>query len=322
MVASATLPVLTSAAASAEGERRVDSASLHGNGFYRFRVGDFQATIVSDGFGSTPIASLFAPNVPEAELTAVLQANFMSATVQGTAHTLIVDTGRERILVDCGWGEKFGPTFGNFGKLEANLQRAGISLDSIDLVVLSHGHLDHIGGLITKARIPAFSRATFAFVDAEWDYWAGDRAEGEVLRSPMPDGFKRAIVAAAKENLPPVAARCRFVKQGGEITSGVRYVPAPGHTPSHAAIHFSSGSAQFLHMADVVHNTVTGLQHPAWKPVFDHDPDLAIETRKAVLDRVATDRVMVMATHFAFPAVGHVVKHAQAFRWEPTRWTW
>ena len=201
MAASATLPVLASAAASAQGETRVDTTSPHGNGFYRFRIGDFQATIVSDGFGSTPIAPLFAPNVPEAELAAVLKANFMSPTVQGTAHALIVDTGRERILVDCGWGEKFGPALGNFGRLGANLQRAGISLDSIDLVVLSHGHLDHIGGLITKTGTPAFSKATFVFVDAEWNYWAGDQAEGEVLRSQIPDGFKRSIIAAAKENL-------------------------------------------------------------------------------------------------------------------------
>ena len=288
MAASATLPVLASATAGAESAKQVDNASPHGNGFYRFKIGDFQAIVISDGFGSTPIAPLFAPNVPEAELAAVLNANFMSATVQGTAHALVVDTGRERILVDCGWGEKFGPTFGNFAKLEANLRRAGVSLDSIDLVVLSHGHLDHIGGLVTKVGVPAFSKATFVFVDTEWNYWTDDRAEGQVLRSPMPDAFKRAIVAAAKENLPPVAARSRFVKQGGAITSGVRYVPAPGHTPSHAAIHFSSGNAQFLYMADVAHNPVTSLQHPEWKPVFDYDPDLAIKTRKAILDRVAT----------------------------------
>ena len=144
----------------------------------------------------------------------------------------------------------------------------------------------------------------------------------DVMRATMPEPFKRAIVAAAKENLPPVAVRSRFVKQDGEITSGVRYVAAPGHTPSHAAVHFNSGNAQFLFMADVAHNPVTGLQHPEWKPVFDTDPDLAVKTRKAIFDRVATDRVIAMATHFSFPAVGYVIKQEQAFRWEPARWTW
>jgi glyoxylase-like metal-dependent hydrolase (beta-lactamase superfamily II) len=321
--ASAALPALASVTASAEGGKQVENTPPHGNGFYRFKIGDFQATVISDGFGSnTPVGPLFAPNVPPAELEAVLKANFMPATAQGTVNTLVVDTGRERILLDSGWGEKFGPAFGNYAKLEANLQRAGISLDSIDLVVLTHGHLDHIGGLVTKAGFPAFAKATFVFVDTEWNYWTGDRVESDVMRATMPDPFKRAIMAAAKENLPPVAARSRFVKQDGEITSGVRYVAAPGHTPSHAAVHFSSGNAQFLFMADVAHNPVTGLQHPEWKPVFDTDPDLAVKTRKAIFDRVATDRLMVMATHFAFPAVGYVVKHEQAFRWEPARWTW
>ena len=84
----------------------------------------------------------------------------------------------------------------------------------------------------------------------------------------MPDPFKTATIAAA-ENLPPVADRSRFVKQGGEITSGVRYIAAPGHSPSHASILFSSGKEQFMHMGDIAHNPVTSLQHPDWTPVFD-----------------------------------------------------
>jgi glyoxylase-like metal-dependent hydrolase (beta-lactamase superfamily II) len=260
-------------------------------------------------------------NASEAELAPVLMANFMPAVIQITNNPLVVDTGRERILVDTGFGEKIGPPFGSFPGLEENLRRAGITPESIDLVVISHCHLDHIGGLVTKSGAPAFPRGQFVFVDTEWNYWTGNRYKSEINRSPIPDPFKQGTLAAA-ENLPPVADRSRFVKQGGEITSGVHYVAAPGHSPSHAAILFTSGNEQFMHMGDIAHNPVTSLQHLEWTPVFDYEPAQAIKSRKAILDRVATDGVMAMGYHFPFPAIGHVVRHGTAYRWEGVHWAW
>jgi glyoxylase-like metal-dependent hydrolase (beta-lactamase superfamily II) len=261
-------------------------------------------------------------NASEAELAPVLKANFMQPVIQATNNILAIDTERERILVDTGFGEKLGPSFGSFPGLAANLRRAGITPESIDLVVTSHGHLDHIGGLVTKSGALAFPKAQFVFVDTEWNYWTGGRYESEVNSSPMPDPFKKAFIVAAQENLPPVADRSRFVKQGGEITSGVHYVAAPGHSPSHASILFTSGKEQFMHMGDIAHNPVTSLQHPNWTPVFDYEPAQAIKSRKAILDRVATDRLMVMGFHFPFPAIGHVVRRDTAYHWEAAQWAW
>ena len=313
--------VLTPSSAQAEDARQAGAESLNGNGFYRFKIGDFQATVISDGYGPIPVGPIFAMNASEAELAPVLKANFMPPVIQVTNNPLVVDTGRERILVDTGFGEKIGPPFGSFPGLEENLRRAGITPESIDLVVISHCHLDHIGGLVAKSGAPAFPRGQFVFVDTEWNYWTGNRYESEVNSSPMPDPFKQATLAAA-ENLPPVADRSRFVKQGGEITSGVHYVAAPGHSPSHAAILFTSGNEQFMHMGDIAHNPVTSLQHPEWTPLFDYEPAQAIKSRKAILDRVATDGVMVMGYHFPFPAIGHVVRHGTAYRWEGAQWAW
>jgi glyoxylase-like metal-dependent hydrolase (beta-lactamase superfamily II) len=289
---------------------------LNGNGFYRFKIGDFQATVVSDGQGPIPVSPIFVMNASEAELAPVLKANFMQPVIQATNNPLVVDTGRERILVDTGFGEKIGPPFGGFPRLQANLGRAGIAPESIDLVVISHGHLDHIGGLMTKSGALAFPKAQFVFVDTEWNYWTGSRFESEVDSSPLPDPFKKGTIGAARENLPPVADRSRFVKQGGEITSGVHYIAAPGHSPSHASILFASGKEQFMHMGDIAHNPVTSLQHPEWTPIFDYDPARAINSRKAILDRVATDGIMAMGYHFPFPGIGHVVKHDKAYRSE------
>jgi glyoxylase-like metal-dependent hydrolase (beta-lactamase superfamily II) len=314
--------ILTPASAKAEDARQAGAESLNGNGFYRFKIRDFQATVISDGYGPIPVGPIFAANVSEAELAPVLKANFMEPVIQATNNPLVVDTGRERILVDTGFGEKIGPPFGSFPGLEENLRRAGITLESIDLVVISHCHLDHIGGLVTKSGAPAFPKAQYVFVDTEWNYWTGSRYESDVNSSPMPDPFKQATIGAARENLPPVAERSRFVKQGGEITGGVHYVAAPGHSPSHAAILFTSGQEQFMHMGDIAHNPVTSLQHPEWTPVFDYDPAQAIKSRKAILDRVATDGIMVMGYHFPFPAIGHVVRHGAAYHWEAAQWSW
>ena len=165
--------MLTPASARAEDARQAVAEPLNGNGFYRFKIGDFQATVVSDGHGQIPVAPLLVSNASEAELAPVLKANFMQPVIQATSNPLVVDTGRERILVDNGWGEKFGPSFGSFPGLEANLRRAGITPESIDMVVTSHGHVDHIGGLVTKSGALAFPKAQFVFVDTEWNYWTG-----------------------------------------------------------------------------------------------------------------------------------------------------
>jgi glyoxylase-like metal-dependent hydrolase (beta-lactamase superfamily II) len=323
LAAAATVtPVFTPASAQADDARQAGAESLNGSGFYRFKISGFQATVISDGYGPFPVWPTFAMNVSEAEVAPVLKANFMQPVVQVTNNILVADTGPERILVDTGFGEKLGPSFGTFPGLQSNLGRAGITPESIDLVVISHGHLDHIGGLVTKSGAPAFPKAQFVFVDTEWNYWTGSRYESEVNGSPMPDPVKRGTIVAARENLPPLADRSRFVKQGGEITGGVQYVAAAGHSPSHASILFASGNEQFMHMGDIAHNPLTSLQHPDWTPVFDYEPAQAIKSRKAILDRVATDRVMVIGYHFPFPAIGHVVRHDTAYHWEAAQWAW
>jgi hypothetical protein len=106
--------ILTPASAQAEDARQAGTELLNGNGFYRFKIGDFQATVISDGYLQIPVGPIFAMNASEAELAPVLKANFMQLVIQVTNNMLVVDTGRERILVDTGFGEKLGPSFGSF----------------------------------------------------------------------------------------------------------------------------------------------------------------------------------------------------------------
>src|ERR1700674_1689765 len=118
VVAATATPLLTPASARAEDARQAGAEPLNGNGFYPFKIGDFQATVISDGYGQIPIRPILVMNASEAELAPVLKANFMQPVIQVTANPLVVDTGRERLLVDSGFGEKLGPSFGSFPGLE------------------------------------------------------------------------------------------------------------------------------------------------------------------------------------------------------------
>src|SRR5260370_27343229 len=136
--------ILPLGCAQAEDARQAGTEPLNGNGFYRFKIGDFQATVISDGYGlQIPVGPIFAMNASEAELAPVLKANFMPPVILVTNNMLVVDTGRERRLVDTGFGERLGPSFCSCPGLEANRRRAGITRESRDLDLTPHCHLGH-----------------------------------------------------------------------------------------------------------------------------------------------------------------------------------
>jgi glyoxylase-like metal-dependent hydrolase (beta-lactamase superfamily II) len=163
-------------AAAAENARATD---LQGAGFYRFEIGDFKATVISDGYGTIPFWPTFAANQSEADVLPVLEASYSKPVNQFTCNMLVVETGREKILVDTGFGEVLGPKFGHFSDLKANLLRAGIPPESINIVLTTHGHIDHIAGIISKDGSLAFPNARYAFAEKEWTYWTGDRFEAD-----------------------------------------------------------------------------------------------------------------------------------------------
>jgi glyoxylase-like metal-dependent hydrolase (beta-lactamase superfamily II) len=262
-----------------------------------------------------------AANQPEAAVLPALEASYLKPVNQFTCNMLVVDTGREKILVDTGFGEVLGPKFGNFSDLKANLLRAGIPPESIDVVLTTHGHIDHIAGIVSKDGSLAFPNARYAFAEKEWTYWTGNRFEADTNGAPMSDVLKQGTIWAAKTNLPPIKDKVQLVKADGEVVHGVHLIAAPGHSYAHSAVLFASGSDQLIHLGDVA-NVVMGLQHPEWSTVFDYDSEKAIKTRKSVLDKVATDRTLAMGYHYPFPAVGHIERFNGAYRWYAADWTW
>ena len=225
---------------------------------------------------------------------------------------LLIDTGSHKVLVDTGAGN-FAPTT---GKLSEALESAAVRREEIDTVILTHGHLDHIGGAVDADGKPAFGNARYVMSKAEWEFWTTDPIDLSKLN--LPEELKSALTAEARRCLPPLKQWIDLVEREAEIVPGVHAVPAPGHTPGHLAVVVSSGREQLLNLVDSVIHPLH-LENPGWGNPIDLAPDTAVETRRKLLDRAAADRLLVMATHFSSSSAGWITSRgADGWEWTPS----
>jgi glyoxylase-like metal-dependent hydrolase (beta-lactamase superfamily II) len=149
----------------------------------------------------------------------------------------------------------------------------------------------------------------------EWDFWTAEKIDLSGMN--IPAEMKALLIDSARKSLPPIKGQIELLERETEIVPGVHAVSAPGHTPGQMALIVSSGRTQLFAMADVVLHPIH-LEQPGWQTVFDFDQDSAARTRRALLDRAAAEQAKVMAYHFPFPSLGHVVSRGHgAWHWEP-----
>ncbi len=274
----------------------------------RFRVGDIECIALCDGTFSYPPAWFFI-NVPQEQWeTSLRERSLPTAHIETPYTCLLVKAGSRKLLVDTG-ADGLAPTTGN---LLTRLQAENIAPHEITDVILTHGHPDHIGGVLDGHGQPAFPNARYAMSKTEWDFWT----DTAVLHDAAMDAhLKQMLVSCAQKNLPPLKTRIDLFEGEKEIAPGVHAVPAPGHTPGHIGLLIASGNQQLLHMSDAVVHPLH-LENPGWRCVFDLDPVLAAETRRKICDRAAADGPTALAYHFPFPGLGQVKGHGMAYRWE------
>jgi glyoxylase-like metal-dependent hydrolase (beta-lactamase superfamily II) len=283
-------------------------------GFYRFSLGDFRITVLSDGYFGLPAES-FGTNVTEPERSAYYQSRLLPLdAISLPANPVVVHTGSRLVLVDAGTGATGEPP-PSTGRLSASLAAAGIRPDAIDAVILTHAHGDHVGGLLDAATgTLRFRNAEVVLSDTEHALWsAADvarRIPGWAADMGMIDA-NRAIFAALGDRL-------RTVAMEGEVTAGIRSVATPGHTPGHIGLLVASGGEQMLMVGDAIANPHTHVERPDWQMRWDHDPEQGVRTRRRLLDRIATERLLVQGFHLPFPGVGHAVRDGRAYRWLAT----
>jgi len=223
-------------------------------------------------------------------------------------HALVLESKGKRIMVDTCIGNdkvRSNPAWSNL-KLPflQDLAKAGYTPESIDRVVCTHLHVDHVGWntrLENGKWVPTFPNARYIIGGTEWDFWSC--FDGKDMRDPVEDSV-RPVVDAGQADL---------VDSTHRITDEVWLEPTPGHTPGHHSVRISSKGQEAVITGDLMHHPVQ-CQYPEWDDSFDSDGAQAKKTRRAFCERYADSRVLVFGTHFATPSAGRIVKHGDAFR--------
>jgi len=303
---------LAAAAAAAPAQAAAPIIGRQAPSIYRYRVGDMEVTALYDGVWYRPIDEKFVRHADYGEVKRAMSDAFMPEEKLATPFTtVLVNTGKKLILLDTGTGGQVASTAGSFGE---NLKAAGIDPKSIDQIVISHFHPDHINGIKTKDNALIFPNAEILVPEAEWKFWNDDAN----MRA-APDGLK-IVFHNVRRIFADIARDVTHYRPGKEVASGIETVDAAGHTPGHTVFALQSGKDSLMVLSDTTQHPALFARHPEWQPQFDIDGALAVAARKKLLDRVAADRTLVTGYHFPFPACGHIVKTATGYEHVPLLW--
>ena len=281
---------------------------------YRFKLGGFEVSTIMDSkvirSGLTPS---FGGEVGADAVKALAKANRIDADRYEHPFTpMLVNTGKELVLFDTGCGslrDEHEQMKGRLpaGNLVARMAQAGYRPEDVDVVVLTHGHPDHIGGL-TKGGQAVFPNARYVIGAAEFDFWN----RGENVREARK--FNRELYVKI---VLPLANRATFIKPGDEVVPGIRAVDAAGHSPGLLAFTIESEGKRLINWADTCNHYVVAIQRPDLHLDVDDDKDKAVASRKRILDMVASEGLFVAGFHMPFPGLGWVEKAGAAYRWVP-----
>lgn len=282
---------------------------------YAHRVGEIEVLVVSDGVLPLPTAML-AHNADPAVRAAWLDDMFLPPDAfDWSLNVVVVRSGGQTILADAGLGADPDLNLPRAGQLIRRLEAAGIDLASVTDVVLTHMHMDHIGGLLVggvKDRLRPDLRIHVAA--AEVAFWEAP----DFTYASMPPGFPDALRATATRFAKEYRSQLQLFDEEHEVAPGVVVRRTGGHTPGHSVVRLTSRGERLTFAGDAVFTV--GFDHPDWYNGFEHDPAEAARVRVVLLKELAANGELLVATHLPFPSIGHVAGEGEAFRWVPVFW--
>lgn len=269
-----------------------------------FRIGQVTGRVVTDGAFDYDLDFLF-PGIPDAERRTALGGRLdAERRLRLPWDCMLLTTPSGTVLIDAGGGGRGRAAGSADGWLRDSLADAGVAPGDIDVVVITHAHIDHIGGLVGPDGNPVFGAARHLLARTEWEAWTSEEVLA-ALPGFLADPARRILPALERAGLLDLA------EGEAEVVPGVTLVPAPGHTPGHSAVAVRDGSEQALLLADAVLDDVL-FEHPDWIGVPDMDPEQLVRTRHRLLDQAAADGALVLGYHLE--GAGHVERWNGAYR--------
>ena len=281
---------------------------------YQFELGNFNITVLSDGTIPLDLYDLLINTTP-GKIDSLLHQSFLTNPVETSINVFAINTGDKIVLVDTGSGEMFGPQLG--GRLQTSLKAVGYAPEDIDVILLTHIHADHSGGLV-KGGQRIFPVATVYVSQADVDFWL-DRANAERVPPDRRRSFDQAV-KAVKPYLD--AGKLKPFADETEILSGITTHLTPGHTPGHCCYRVESGGESIVFLGDLLHFASVQLPNPETTIIFDVDSNAAAAQRAKQLAIFEKSRCLVAGAHLPFPGVGHIRGEDRGYGWVPMRYRW
>jgi glyoxylase-like metal-dependent hydrolase (beta-lactamase superfamily II) len=281
---------------------------------YAVRIGEIDVLVISDGVLALP-ATTMSTNAAPSERVSWLNDMFLSPEgFDWPLNVMVARSGGQTILIDAGLGLEY-PDFPRAGQFPQRLKAAGIDLASVTDVVITHMHMDHVGGLLVdgmKEQLRPDVRIHVAA--AELKFWASPDFSHTSMPAAVPDVLRSAARRFASE----YKNQLQVFQDEHKVAPGVVVRRTGGHTPGHSVVCLASGGDRLTFAGDAVFPV--GFDHPEWHNGFEHDPEEAARVRVGLLRELAATGGLLVATHMPFPSVGRVAEEGDAFRWVPVFW--